>query len=224
MLDLQAGVDFEEDELVVGQQQELDGARILVTRRADDREGGLAEAVAQVVVDAWRRRLFDDLLAAALHGAVALAEMDGVAEAVGEDLHLDVAAVDDRPLGEQAAVAEGRLGLAARGRDGLHEVVGRFGQQSHPAPAAAGRCLEHHGVAELPDRRGQRFVALVLLDPVRDGDSGCDRELPGLRLVAELRHHVGRRADPDQAGVGAGAREVGVLRQKAVAGVHRIGA
>ena len=48
------------------------------------------------------------------------------------------------------------------------------------------------------------------------------------RLAAALspiaRMACGRRADEDQAGVGAGLREVGALAQEAVAGVHGVGA
>ena len=35
---------------------------------------------------------------------------------------------------------------------------------------------------------------------------------------------LGRRADEDQPGIGAGLREVGALGQEAVAGMHRVGA
>ena len=50
------------------------------------------------------------------------------------------------------------------------------------------------------------------------------RDVAGLDLVAEVLDRLGRRADPDQAGVDDGLREVAVLGQEAVARVHRVGA
>jgi hypothetical protein len=41
-------------------------------------------------------------------------------------------------------------------------------------------------------------------------------------LVAEQPHGLGRRADEDDAGGGAGFGEVGILRQEAVAGMNRV--
>ena len=51
---------------------------------------------------------------ATLQAAFALAEVDDVAVAVGEHLHLDVAGVQHKSLEEQRVVAEGGAGLAAR--------------------------------------------------------------------------------------------------------------
>ena len=63
------------------------------------------------VGDARRRRFLDDLLVAALHRAVALAEVDRVALAVGEHLDLDVARVLEELLHVDQVVAERGLRL-----------------------------------------------------------------------------------------------------------------
>ena len=65
-------------------------------------------------VDRDRRRLLDDLLVAALQRALALAEVDEVAVAVAEDLHLDVARPLDELLDVDAVVGEERLALRRR--------------------------------------------------------------------------------------------------------------
>ena len=57
-----------------------------------------------------------DLLMAALQRAVALAEMDRVALAVAENLDLDMARLLEIFFEIDRVVAEGRLGLGARGR------------------------------------------------------------------------------------------------------------
>ncbi len=53
------------------------------------------------------RGLLQDLLVAALEGAVAVAEGDDLALAVAEDLHLDVAGVFDEAFQEDAGGGEG---------------------------------------------------------------------------------------------------------------------
>ncbi len=86
MLDLHAGVHLDEEELAV-LVQELEGAGAAVA----DLQAGLHAALAlprrlQRVRDARRRRLFQHLLVPALQRAVAVAEVDGVALAVGQHL------------------------------------------------------------------------------------------------------------------------------------------
>ena len=54
--------------------------------------------------------------------------------------------------------------------------------------------------------------------------AGVDRRPAGGRLAAHQRDRVRRRTDERQAGVTAGGRELGVLGQKAVAGMDRVGA
>ena len=123
MLDLQAGVHLEEVEGAVGAQQELDRAGAAIADRLGRGDRGRAHACAQVGVDGGRGRFLDHLLVAALHRAVALAEMDDVAVVVGEDLDLDVARIDHRLFEDQLARAEGALGLGARGADRLEQVA-----------------------------------------------------------------------------------------------------
>src|SRR5436190_1980660 len=96
---------------------------------------------AQVAVDRRRRALLDQLLVVALHGAVALAEVDGAAVAIGEDLDLDVAAALDQLLEVDPVAAERRarfgLGLGVGGGD-----LGGAARDPHAAPAAAVLGLE----------------------------------------------------------------------------------
>ena len=79
---------------------------------------------AQVRVEVRRGRDLDDLLVAALHRAVALVQVDYVAAGVGEDLHLDVAGLDDGLLDEDGRVPERALRLAHAGLDRLAQATG----------------------------------------------------------------------------------------------------
>src|SRR5207302_1666504 len=90
VLDLQAGVDLEEVERPVSGEQELDGAGVLVADRLRCKDSGLTHPLAKLGADSRGRRLLDDLLVAALDGALALPEVHDVAVAVAEDLDLDV--------------------------------------------------------------------------------------------------------------------------------------
>ncbi len=114
VLDLHAGVHLDEVELAgVAVHQELDGAGAFVVGGAGDLEAERADVVALLLGQVGGGRALDDLLVAALDRAVALPEVVDRPELVAEDLHLDVAGVEDHLLQIALAVAEGRHRLAA---------------------------------------------------------------------------------------------------------------
>ena len=85
---------------------------------------------------------------AALHGAIAFAQMDGVAVFVGQHLNLYVARVAEEFFHVDHGVAEGRGRLALGQLHGLDQV--RFGMHhAHAAPAATTRRLDDHRVADV---------------------------------------------------------------------------
>ena len=72
----------------------------------------------------------DDLLMAALHGAIALEQVDQVAVLVAQQLHLDVAGAGDVFFEEDVGDAEGRAGFAPGLVEGLVELVGASGPRA----------------------------------------------------------------------------------------------
>jgi hypothetical protein len=72
MLDLEARVHLQEIESAVVAVDELDGAGVAVRGRAGDRGRGRTDFAALGGLQRGRRRLFEDLLKAALHGTFAL--------------------------------------------------------------------------------------------------------------------------------------------------------
>ena len=106
MLDLEPGVDLEEGDGAVLGDEELAGAGADVAGLAQDRLGGLVEALDLVVGEERRGRLLDQLLVAALQRAVAGGDDDDVAVLVGEALGLDVARLVEELLDEALAAAE----------------------------------------------------------------------------------------------------------------------
>jgi hypothetical protein len=213
VLDLQAGVHLQEEELARRGEQELDRARAGVGHRPGRRDGRLAEPISQLLVDRGGRGLLDDLLVAALDRALALAQGDHVAVGVRHDLDLDVAGAFDVPLTKDGAVTERRRCLAPGRGDRLGERLAVADHPHAPAAAARGRLDQH----------GERVDLLGFDGGRQHRYAGVGQQ--GLRL--QLRAHHGdrlrRRADPDEPGVDDRAGEVRVLRQEPVARVYRIG-
>ena len=115
MLDLEAGVHLEEVELAV-LVEELDGAGVDVVAAVGDLDRGLAHRLAtDLVGEAGRRALLDQLLVAALRRAVALAEPHAVAVRVGDHLHLDVAGLGEVAL--HVALVRPKYDVASRWAD-----------------------------------------------------------------------------------------------------------
>ena len=180
VLYLEACVDFEEIEVLLVVEQELDGARVDVASFARKAAGGFAHAAAQLGADDGRGRFFDHLLMAALHGAFALAEIDDIAVLVGEQLDFDVAGALDQFFEIDLAGAEGARGLVA-GRDEGGGQLCRALDGAHALAATAGCCLEHHRIADL----------------------FCDLE--GLFRGGEAAHRAGSARHAGTIGGGAGA-------------------
>jgi hypothetical protein len=123
VLDLEACVHLHEVELVrVAVENELDraGADILDGARGVD--GRRAHLVAQLGRHAGRRRLLDHLLVAALHRAVALAQVNGVAVLVGKHLKLNMARTSDIFFDEKSTIAKRSDRLARRRSHGVFEL------------------------------------------------------------------------------------------------------
>src|SRR5262249_22643279 len=94
MLDLEPGVHFKEVKVTILVDQKFDGSRVEVICRPNNLQCCLTHALPQVWRHDRRRALFDDFLMPALDRALALAEIDGVAVSIREDLDFNMA----RPL------------------------------------------------------------------------------------------------------------------------------
>ncbi|KFB67915.1 MAG: hypothetical protein CAPSK01_002503 [Candidatus Accumulibacter vicinus] len=199
MLDLQAGVHFEEVERLVRADDELDGARALIVHGLGERDRLLAHRLADAVVDERRGSFLENLLVPPLNRAFALEQVDGVAEGVGNHLDLDVVRSFDKFLDEHAIVAEAVAGLVPAGFEALESLLVIEGDAQTLA-ATTGRRLDHHRVADsLGDFDGLRRVddlGIVAGDGV---DSGFHRQLLGSDLVAHGGHRIVLRADEDDA-------------------------
>ena len=116
MFHLQAGVHLDEVELTV-LVKEFQRTSRAVAELPGRGDRDLSDTLPLRGVQRRRGRFLDDLLVPPLNRAVAFAEMDDTALAVGQELNLDVARLGQILLQIDLVVAEGGLGLGPRGLD-----------------------------------------------------------------------------------------------------------
>ena len=224
VFDLDARVHFEEEEVPLVVEEELERPGVRVLHRARGIDDRAAELAAHLLGDGHRRPFLEQLLVTPLDRALALAEVHDRAVVIAEDLELDVARVLDVLFEIDVADAERRLGFALGRLERLGELAGGP-DDAHAAAAAARHRLDDHREAEI--LRDLVRLLLAVDRPVaagKDRDAGLLHRAPRARLVAEQPDHIRRRPDElDVAGL-AHFREIRALSEKAVARVDRVGA
>ena len=224
MLDLKAGVHFHEEDAVgaqpfAGVGDELDRARAFVIDRLGGAHGSGADFLTRRLVHARRRGFLDHLLVAALEAAIALEQVDDIAVAVAEHLHLDMAGRGDPLFQQHFVIGEAGLRLAAATLQIRFEIFGLV-DLAHALAAAARDRLDQHGVADGVGFLLQPFGRLVC---AQIAGRNRDARFHHQRLGSILEPHRldARRlgTHPDQPGINHGLRETGIFGQEAVARV-----
>ncbi len=143
---------------------------------------------------------------------------------VGEALGLDVARLVEEALDKALAAPEGGEGLAGCGIEEFGDLLDGARHLEAATAAAEGR-LDGHGQTVLL-REGDHLVGRLngIGGAGHQGGAGALRDVARAHLVAKGLDGRGAGADPGEARLDDGAREVGVLGEEAVAGVHRLGA
>ena len=222
MLDLDPGVHFDEVGVAVQVDQELAGTGVAVADLLAQADGAVEDLLAGSLRHGEGGRILDDLLVAALHGAVTVIQVDHVAVVIGQDLDLHVLGAAQVLLDEDLVVAEGLLGLV----DGLLELLGHvlgLVDDPHTAAAAAVGSLQHDGIADLlSDLQGFLGGLDGVVHAGDDGHVRGDGDLLGGDLVAHGVHALHGGADEDDAVLGAFFDQDGVLCQEAIAGVNGV--
>ena len=146
MFNLNARVGFHKHEVAaLLVEQKLDGTQAAVANRAGQGAGGGVQLLAHRRIKARRRSDFQQLLVAALEGAVALPDVGNLG-AVADDLHFDMTCAADQSFDIQIATAKGGGGLGAAAGEGVVQL-GKVVHRAHAASAAASQRLEHHRCA-----------------------------------------------------------------------------
>ena len=222
MLDLDPSIHLHEVEVLSGFIDKIfDGTGVLVADVFDEIDRCLAHPCTQLWREQRRRALLDNLLVAALHGAIALTKVDEIAVGVAEDLKLDVMRVDHELFKVAIAIAE----------TGHRFVGGRVEQadeflfleaRTHAAATTTGGGLDHYWQ---PDFFGLGQCRLSIWHDVgagRNRHAVGDRGGAGRSLVAHPRDHLRGRADESDPRRFANFRKTRIFREKSIARVNCI--
>ena len=149
MLDLQAGVHLQEEELAcAGIDDELDGPGVVVGDVAGEGHGCFVQAITDGLGQVRCRRLFQQFLVAALRRAIARAEVNDVAMLIADHLHLDMTRTFDVPLDDDPIITERALCLGACRCQRSIELV-RGAHDADALATAPSRRLHQHREADL---------------------------------------------------------------------------
>ena len=157
---------------------------------------------------------------ATLQGAVALQQRHHVAVDIAEHLHLDMTWLGNELLEQHGVISERCSRLALGAGHGLRKLL-RALDDAHPSPPAARGGLDQQRITDALGGRLQGGEALLVAVISRhDRNAARFHQRLGRGLRSHAADRVGRRADEDQSGIGAGLREFGILRKKSIAGMH----
>ena len=175
-------------------------------------------------VDARCWRFFQYFLVTTLQRAVAVAQMDRIALAVGKNLNFHVTRVGQVFFQVDHRVAEPGAGFFA-GLLGCFDQVFFTVDHAHAATTAAASGLDDHRVADFTANAqgGFRIFRQRAVRTWNGRNTSRDHGVLGRNLVAHQANGVGFRADEGKTGFFDLFGEIGVFSQKAVARVNRRG-
>ena len=221
MLDLQAGVHFEEEEIAaIRIVDELDGAGGAITHAFAQLHGGGVEGGTGFIRQSRRGGFLEDFLIPALDGTIAFAECQHPAFSIAENLHFHMAAALDETFDEHAAGAEAALAQADDGFK-LPTQFRFIAADFHADPATARGALEHDRIA---DGFGGGHSGFGVFQKVRARNQRNARlpgQTAGFVLEAEGDDLFRCGTQPFHASLLAHAGEVGVFAKQSVAGENR---
>ena len=223
MLDLNTGIHLDKIELIV-LVQKLERPRATIADALAGIGAAYPDAISQALFDTRRRRFFNDFLVTALHRAIAIPQIDGVFELIRQDLNLDVTRVLQKFFHVHHWIAERRLGFGA---GQLHRIDQRSFRMhhAHATPTTAARGFDDYGITHLSGDALQllRIVRQSPLGTRHHRHAGLFHRIFGADFVAHQADRIGARTDKHKTGILHPFGEIGVLRQKAVAGMNRLG-
>src|SRR5690606_8052432 len=221
MLYLNTGVHLDEVKAPIFV-QELKGTCSAITDVYTGFYAGCIGSFAHIVRNAGSRCFFQHFLVAALQRTVAVAQVNGIALSVRQNLNFHVARVLQEFFHVHSAVAKGSFGFTLGNVDRVQQSC--FGvHDAHAATATASCSLDDHGIADATADLKTLFRVVYRQRAVRTGNSGnagllhC---LDGLYLVTHHADNVGVRADKDKTAFLYLLGKIGVFREETVAGMH----
>ena len=174
-----------------------------------------------VSVEARRGTLFDQLLVATLHRALALAERKYMALLIGHNLHLNVVRRRDELLHVALAVAKNGLALGTRLDERLCRIFHAL-DLANAATATARARLNEHGTANALGLGRRLLGTFEQIAARHDGHARRGSRSACGVLVAHAVDHLGRRTDKSQAILVAVAYKARLLGKEAVPRMDRL--
>ena len=221
MFDLQTRIDLQEVHLALLGHHEFAGAQTHVAHGFEQVAGVTGELFHHGVGQERRRGLFDQLLIAALHGAVARGIHGEVAMRIAAALRLHMTALVDE------AFHEVFVQVAALQRVMIHVESAKFIVVAHQRDATAATAvgaLQHQRIAvRMREVEQQAHVGNRMRDARHRRDLGEGRHSPCGDLVSQIDQRFRIRADPCRAGIDHLLRETRHLGKEAITRMHRIG-
>ena len=158
---------------------------------------------------------------AALDGAVTLKEVNNVALAISQNLHLDVLWLDYRGLEVDAAIAESGFRFAGGLGSLLAQLIFGF-YEAHSAPATTGNGLNEYGEIEILGVFHQLIDVRRWLRILQRRQPSFLRRAYRCSLITSQIQCGWGRANELNSIVLTGTSEIRALRKKTVAGVNSI--
>jgi hypothetical protein len=161
---------------------------------------------------------------AALHGTIALAQIDGITVLVRQHLNFDVSRVAQIFFHVYHGVAESRLRLGLGHAHGIKQR--RVGvHHTHAASATTARRLDNDRIADIVGN-AHDLVRIFRYGAIRAGhtrDIGFLHGILGADLVAHQANRFGTRPDEHETAVLYPLGKIGIFRQETVAGMNCLG-
>ena len=224
MFNLYAGIDFDEIEvLFILVYQEFHGACIEVVYMLHELYSRIADLLAEFHRQGPGRSHFDNLLVAALDGAVTFEEMNHIALFIADNLYFNMLRVHDAFLYIYILVAESHLRFRFSPVISLFQILHAV-HIADAAAAAAVHCFDHNGEAVLFSEFLHFLKALHR--PFGSGNHGDIRFFSldtGIDLVAEHHQMFHPGADENNAFLFTALCQLRIFSQEAVArmdGIH----
>ena len=197
VLDLDARVHLDEEPFAAFDiVKKFDRARVVVADLLRQPRRGRAQFLAHLFVEPDARRDLDDFLVSPLHRAIAFVQVQHLAVAVAEHLHLDVLGVRDVFFEKHRGIAERAARLVARLVQQVGEVAGLV-DDAHAASTATERRLDDEREADL--LRDLQSLA-ALFDGIFRAGQGGDFQLLRQRTRGDLVAHQAQQfgTGPDE--------------------------
>ena len=222
VLHLQSGVDFQEVDLALFGHHELAGAETHVIDRVEQTTRVGFQLFEHAIGQERSRRLLDELLVAALHGAVAGGVHSEVAVRIAAALRFDMTALVDESFDEIL------VQIAALQRVMVHVEAAQLVIVVHERDAAAATAigaLEHQRIAvRVREIEQQTHIGNRMGDAGNRRNLGKGGHATGRDLVAQVDERLRIRPDPCGAGIDNLLREGGDFGEETISGMHGVGA